>query len=96
MASLEIYGPDGAGNPSPPEDPPIAYTVVPYLAKTAVQKAEEEREKEGEKVTKQEFLESAQTFSLESREGVVDDVGGDDIFSDDEGDGMGMRRRTAR
>ena len=30
MASLQIFGPGGAGDPAPPAADPVAYTLVPY------------------------------------------------------------------
>lgn len=77
MASLEIYGPGNAGDPSPPPPDPIPYTVVPWNEKKEDQKvAQSEAEGEEARVRDEKKLSGVVGVGtgLRSRTAVMEEV----------------------
>lgn len=71
MQSLAIYGPADAGDPSPPPADPIRYIQLPYTTPAPVEPIPAP-------ATKQDVLQSGQTFNLTDPAAVLDDGVDDD------------------
>lgn len=73
MASLSIFGPADAGNPSPPPADP---TVVHLLSLDSAKKDEPKDIPPADKPTRQDVLQSGSDVHLRSNKQVMDDEAG--------------------
>jgi hypothetical protein len=73
MASLEIFGPAGAGNPSPAPPDPTPYTLVPYAEPSKKAAAEEKPAT----ATREDVMQSGAALDLSDRREVMNAEGAD-------------------
>ena len=100
MGSLEIFGPDDVGNPTPPPVDPISYTIVPYVdpftsaTTTSAQLRPETTESEITRVGPNSTANpsSGLNIRLDGANAVMDDIM-EGMSSDD--DDTGVRRRSS-
>ena len=90
MASLQIYGPAGAGNPAPPPSEPVEYTLVPYEDVERFKKQEDADSKADATVTKADELSSGEDSRLAGSRAVEQEEAGG-FFS---GSQSGLTKRT--
>lgn len=74
MASLQIFGPAGAGNPAPAPADPVEYTLVPY---EELKKKEDADSKADVPVTKADVLSSGEDSRLAGNRAVEQEEAGD-------------------
>ncbi|KAI5478657.1 hypothetical protein MNV49_004684 [Pseudohyphozyma bogoriensis] len=99
MASLSIFGPAGAGDPSPAPADPTEYTLIPWeevSAKKEAAAAAAKQEKEDEKPSAKEVLRSGEEIRLASRQAAIDDDAAEEVFAGGESaldEKEGLRKR---
>lgn len=77
MASLQIFGPAGAGNPSPAPADPVEYTLIPYEEVERLKKKEDADSKADVPVTKADVLSSGEDSRLAGNRAVEQEEAGD-------------------
>lgn len=106
MGSLEIFGPDDVGNPTPPAADPIQYTVVPYIdpftsttaTTTSAQLRQETTESEFTRVGPNSTANpsSGLNIRLDGANAVVDDIMDGMSSEEDDRRASGVQRKSSR